>query len=84
MPTQLETLSNKFNSLLNDYKTTYNEYLGVLYRKDTSFTQVQDFSFIGENNLSTLEKSNITACEFKFIMQYTEKYVIAYLTEIIL
>jgi hypothetical protein len=64
MPTQLETLSNKFNSLLNDYKTTYNEYLGVLYRKDTSFTQVQDFSFIGQSNLSTLEKSNITACEF--------------------
>ena len=64
MPTQLETLSNKFNSLLNDYKNTYNEYLGVLYRKDTSFTKVQDFSFIGQSNLSTLEKSNITACEF--------------------
>ena len=41
---QIQTLSNQFNSLLTEYQSTYTEFMNVLNSNDTSFTTVENSS----------------------------------------
>lgn len=63
MSSQLQNLSSQFNSLLSDYKDTYNKYVDVLNTNDNSFTHTQDFQFVGNNNLNVLGNSSVSECE---------------------
>ena len=63
MSQQVEDLSNEFNILLTQYKDTYQDYINVINSDDKSFTTMSNFSFIGENNINTLNNSSLTSCQ---------------------
>lgn len=63
MPSELQNLSNQFNSLLAEYKATYNKYIDVLNSKDNSFTYASDSQFVGKSNLNVLGNSSVFACK---------------------
>jgi len=63
MSSQLQNFSAQFNSLLADYKDTYNKYVDVLNANDNSFTHTQDFQFVGNSNLNVLGNSSVSGCE---------------------
>jgi hypothetical protein len=60
---QIEDLSNEFNTLLTEYKDTYQDYINVINSNDKSFTTMPNFSFIGENNINTLNNSSLSSCK---------------------
>lgn len=63
MTQQIENLSNEFNTLITQYKNTYQDYIDVINSNDKTFTTMSNFSFIGENNINTLNNSNLTSCQ---------------------
>jgi regulator of replication initiation timing len=63
MPSQLQNLSNQFNSLLNEYQDTSKKYTDLVNENDDTLTQISDSSFIGESNLSVLGEPNVSACQ---------------------
>jgi hypothetical protein len=63
MSSQLQDLSNKYNSLLTQYTDTYKNYINAINSKDNSLTTVSDTSFVGENNISVLNNSSIESCQ---------------------
>ena len=63
MSSQLQNLSSQFNTLLVEYKETYNKYVEVLNTNDNSFTHTPGFSFVGDTNLNVLGNSSVSACE---------------------
>lgn len=58
----MEILSNKFNSLLAQYKDTYNDFLNTVNSNDNSFTSVPESAFIGVNNIDTIQDSSVDNC----------------------
>ena len=63
MSSQLQNLRSQFNTLLSQYKDTYNKYVEVLNTKDNGFKHTQDFSFVGNTNLNVLGSTSVSACE---------------------
>jgi len=63
MSSELQNLSSQFNSLLAEYKDTYNKYLVVSNSKDNSLTYASDSQFIGKSNLNVLGGSSVSACQ---------------------
>lgn len=63
MSRQIEDLSNEFNTLLTQYKDTYQDYINVINSNDKTFTTMPNFSFVGENNINTLNNSSLTSCQ---------------------
>jgi hypothetical protein len=63
MSSQFDELSQRFNTLLSEYKDTYQKYGDVLNSKNNSFAQIQNSSFVGESNLGVSSTSNVSACE---------------------
>ena len=62
MSSQLEMLSNKFNSLLAQYKDTYSEFLNTVNSNDNSFKSVPESAFIGVNNINIIQGSSVDNC----------------------
>lgn len=62
MSSQMDMLSNKFNSLLEQYKETYNDFLNTVDSNDNSFKSIPNSSFIGANNLETIQGSSVDNC----------------------
>jgi hypothetical protein len=60
---QLQNLSNQFNSLLTQYTDTYQSYISIINSGSNSLTTVPDSSFVGESNLSVLNNSSIDDCQ---------------------
>lgn len=58
----MEILSNKFNSLLEQYEDTYNEFLNTVNLNDNSFKSVAGSAFIGANNIDTIQGSSVDNC----------------------
>ena len=58
----MEMLSNKFNSLLAQYKDTYNEFLNTVNSNDNSFKSVPESAFIGVNNINIIQGSSLDNC----------------------
>jgi hypothetical protein len=59
---QIQTLSNQFNSLLTEYQSTYAEFMDVLNSNDTSFTTVENSTFSGSGTINTNPVSSISDC----------------------
>ena len=62
MSSQYDILSQRFNTLLIEYKDTYTKFIDVLKTKDSSFVQAENASFIGEKNITNIDNSTIGAC----------------------
>lgn len=58
----MEMQSNKFNSLLEQYKETYDEFLNTVNSNDNSFKSIKDTAFIGANGIDTIQGSSIDNC----------------------
>ena len=58
----MEILSNKFNSLLSQYKDTYNDFLNTINSGDNSFKSITNSAFVGANNINTIQGSNVDNC----------------------
>jgi hypothetical protein len=59
---QLQTLSNNFNTLLTEYQNTYTEFINVINSNDTTFTTVENSMFSGASIINTNTVSNINDC----------------------
>jgi hypothetical protein len=59
---QMEILSNNFNSLLTQYQNTYQDFVNVISSNDGSFNLVNNSAFIGETNINTIQNSSINNC----------------------
>lgn len=62
MSSEIEIKSNIFNSLLTQYKETYNDFLNTIGSKNLSFKTINNSAFIGSNNIKTIKDSNINKC----------------------
>lgn len=58
----MELLSNKFNSLLTQYKNTYQDFLDAINTNNSSFASVKNSAFIGGSTISTLQNSSVNDC----------------------
>ncbi len=58
----MDILSNKFNSLLTQYKSTYQSFLDAINTNNNSFTSVNNSAFIGNSTISTLQNSSVSSC----------------------
>jgi hypothetical protein len=63
MSSQLQNLSNQFNSLITQYTDTYQNYISVINLDDNSLTTVPNSSFVGESNISIENQSTINNCQ---------------------
>jgi hypothetical protein len=63
MSSNLQSLSNQFNSLLTQYTNTYQEFINVVNSDDSTLTTVPNSSFVGESNISVLNNSSINDCQ---------------------
>jgi hypothetical protein len=59
---QIQTLSNQFNSLLTEYQSTYSEFMNTLKSNDTSLTTVENSAFTGSGTINTSLVSSISDC----------------------
>jgi hypothetical protein len=59
---QIQTLSNQFNSLLTEYQSTYSEFMNTLNSNDTSLTTVENSAFTGSGTINTSLVSSISDC----------------------
>ena len=59
---QIQTLSNQFNSLLTEYQSTYSEFMNTLNSNDTSLTTVENSAFTGSSTINTSLVSSISDC----------------------
>jgi len=58
---QLKTLSDNFNTLLTEYKTTYNDFINNI--NDTSLTTIDNSAFIGSSTLKKNPNSTLDDCK---------------------
>ena len=58
----MEMLSNNFNSLLTQYKDTYQEFLNTINSGNNSLTSVPNSAFIGQSNINTIQGSSVDNC----------------------
>lgn len=56
---QLEVLSNQFNSLLTQYQNTYQDFTNS---STSSFVSVPNTAYVGGTNLNVIQNSNINSC----------------------
>lgn len=63
MPSQLQNLSDQFNTLLTQYTDTYQDYINVVSSNDTSLTTVPNSSFNGQSNISVTNNSSVNNCQ---------------------
>ena len=63
MPSQLQNLSDQFNTLLTQYTDTYQDYINVVSSNNTSLTTVPNSSFNGQNNISVINTSSVNNCK---------------------
>ena len=59
---QIQTLSNQFNSLLTEYQSTYAEFMNTIKSNDTSLTTVENSAFTGSGTINTNPVSSISDC----------------------
>jgi hypothetical protein len=59
---KIQTLSNKFNTLLSEYQSTYDEFINAINSDDTSFTTVDNSAFNGANIINTITGSSVDTC----------------------
>jgi len=63
MSSQLQILSDKFNTLLTQYTNTYQEYISLVNSNHNSLTTVPNSSFFSQRYIKTLNNSTLDACK---------------------
>ena len=58
-----QTLSDKFNSILSQYQSTYEDYVNTLDASNNSLTKLPNASFSGKNVINTIQNSSVEACQ---------------------
>ena len=58
----METLSDKFNNLITQYKNTYQDFVNTISSNDNSFVTIPNSAFVGGENVDTLQNSSTTSC----------------------
>lgn len=58
----MEMLGNKFNSLLTQYKDTYQDFVNTISSNNNSFTSINNSAFVGGSNINTLQNSSVNNC----------------------
>jgi NADH:ubiquinone oxidoreductase subunit 3 (subunit A) len=59
---QMDMLSNQFNTLLSQYQSTYQDFINTIGITDASFVTIPNTSYVTGNNLSTLQNSSLDNC----------------------
>lgn len=62
MSSEMEILSNKFNSLLTQYQETYQEFLNAINSNNNTLTTVPNSAFVGQSNISTIQSLTVDNC----------------------
>jgi hypothetical protein len=65
MSSQMEILSNQFNSLLTQYQDTYQQFVNVIGSTtdvSNNLTTIPTSAFIGESNINTIQNSSLDNC----------------------
>lgn len=62
MTTNLQNLTDKFNSLLEQYTETYQNYMNVINSDDNSFIKMPDTTFVGQTNINTINNTTVDEC----------------------
>jgi len=62
MSSQMELLSNEFNSLLTQYQETYQDFLNTINSNNNTLTTVSNSAFIGQNNIDTIQGTSANNC----------------------
>ena len=63
MSIQLQNLSNEYNMLISQYQDTYQKYIDVINSDNKSFTTVDNSAFYGQNQINTLNNTNVDNCQ---------------------
>lgn len=63
MSLDLQNLTSKFNILLCEYQTISKKNTDLINENNITLTQIQDYAFIGEDNLNVLGTSDVLACQ---------------------
>jgi hypothetical protein len=63
MSIQLQNLSNEYNMLISQYQDTYQKYIDVINSDNKSFTTVDNSAFYGQNQINTLNNTNVENCQ---------------------
>ena len=62
MSSQLQNLSEQFNTLLAQYKDTYQNYINVINSNNASLTTVSNSSFFGKTNIKNISNTSVDNC----------------------
>jgi hypothetical protein len=65
MSSQMEILSNQFNSLLTQYQDTYQQFVNIIGSTtdgSNNLTTISNSAFIGESNINTIQNSSLDNC----------------------
>lgn len=57
----MELLSSKFNSLLTQYKNTYQDFVNTVNKSDNNFSYIDNSAFVG-TNINTIQNSSLSNC----------------------
>lgn len=63
MSLQVQHLSDQFNTLLTQYKDTYENYINVINSNDNTLTTVPNSAFFGKTNINKTENSSLKKCQ---------------------
>lgn len=63
MSSQILSLSNEFNMLINKYQDTYDKYINVINTDNKTLKIVDSSAFFGQNKINTLNNSDVTNCQ---------------------
>jgi hypothetical protein len=63
MTSEIQILSNEFNTLINKYQDTYHKYINVISNDNKSFKIVEDSSFFGQKQINIINNTDISNCE---------------------
>lgn len=63
MSSQIQSLSNEFNILMNKYQDTYKKYINAINSDNKTLTTIDESAFSGQNIIQTINNTNISKCE---------------------
>lgn len=62
MSSQMDMLSNQYNSLITQYQDTYQEFLNTINSGNNSFASIPNTAYVGGNNISVSPNSSLNSC----------------------
>lgn len=62
MSSQMEVLSNQFNSLITQYQNTYQEFVNTISEDNSTFVSMPNSAFVGGGNIGVVQNSSVNNC----------------------